>query len=430
MTSNIEEMCNNLFMNNIKPIIPFLTFLQQIVNASEFSLNYKNINKSVYMFNVEWQVPMKFPSSTDKSQFFINKYFNNLIIDDQYNIIMYGGPKVYDSIRDSFDIKDIKQLAGESIIDYYKAFEGTTINVYYYDNAWRFSTKKMFNMYDSKFGSTKSHGQMFEEAVNITEFIKLLDPEIIYQFILIHPENTHLSTIQRPSLILMSVRGKNISIPIDQSRCQCLYTQNVFLPTQLLSTNIDSELIDDKYNTQGVIVMVGDYIFRVYNKSYKEKLINNPHFNTNQESLIYKYQKDKLDSNKETTIAAINFVAILLHRTLLHFTKFAPFFTNEEKTSAKNLKFIKLNEQDFEYLKGHNAVIRNINKLQHLPFCTPLTSINYDQVRKHIKYHCSAQDIYSMYITFVNNTSLLDKINYKIANNKIMNNVYKFNTFM
>jgi hypothetical protein len=119
-----------------KPDITFDIFLTKISKyTNTLSWKEKQINdKHLYLFFHDWNAKNNIPESNNNSQHFITKYFNNLIIDTDFNIIMYNGPKIYDSIRDKFNLTDIIQLTenkiDECIIN--EATEGTNINVLLY----------------------------------------------------------------------------------------------------------------------------------------------------------------------------------------------------------------------------------------------------------------------------------------------------------
>lgn len=89
-------------------------------------------------------------------------------------------------------------------------YEGTVVTVYYYENQWYFGTSSCPSVNSSRFfHPTKSHGQMFNEALakmlsidyedtkdfeiiirkKLTDF---LSPEKAYAFLLIHHENKHI----------------------------------------------------------------------------------------------------------------------------------------------------------------------------------------------------------------------------------------------
>lgn len=78
---------------------------------------------------------------------------------------------------------------------YEVAYEGTNIMVYNHFNKWYFSTTACLSMDDSYFIKNKSHGSMFDEALNAlgltrAEFTAKLDTKQVYSFTLVHHKNT------------------------------------------------------------------------------------------------------------------------------------------------------------------------------------------------------------------------------------------------
>lgn len=427
---NLSSIIENMLLGN-KPNITFQDFIELVNFESEYSVCWKPINvgeKVIFMFSTEWHITNELPKQNEK-QNYITKYFNSLIFDAEFNVLMYAGPKVYDSNRDNINIQKVKEFIGDKPVNIYEAYEGTTINVYHYDGEWRFSTKRMFNMNDSQFGSQKTHGSMFNEAVNIDELKAHMKPEYSYHFTLTHPDNSHLLKIEKPALYLIAVREKGTDKIVDKSKYEDLLTLNgIMLPIQSSYETLDT----DQNNKQGIIVNYDDFIFRIYNQNYGKNLALNPFFNSKQEEYFYKYQKDGFVdvenlAEKSKTIASFNFVAIMLQRTLLHFTKFAKFFNQQEKEKYPTYKFIKINETDFEKLSGHNAIIRNMYKLQHLPFkVKTITEISYDQVKHHLKYHCSPQDLYSMFKSFNTDATICLMIGYRSVGGQTATNISDF----
>jgi len=431
-THNLELIIKNL-INGIKPVdITINQFLELVSMESEYSINWKSVNfgdTMLYLFSNEWNLVNKLPVSKTESQNYITKYFNNIIIDSEFNVIMYGGPKVYDSNRDKITLEIINQFLGNDKSLIYKAYEGTSINAFYFGNQWNFSTKKMFNMFESKFGSQKTHGDMFIDIVDIEKLKVLMNQNYTYHFVLIHPQNTHLTNINKPSIMLVSVRDRNNSFNfVQKQNYQNILTINGIIEPE--ETSVET-INNEDLNIQGLIINYNDFIFRIYTKLYGKTLADNPRFNTKQEEYIYKYQQNKLteqNSEKQKIIAAFNYVAILLHRTLNHFTKFAKNLTEKEKKEHPTFTFIQQNEEDFYMLEGHNALIRNMCKLQRLLFSVKsINEVNYEQVKHHLKYYCSPQDIYSMYLSFANNEDLRKLVGYKNLSNQVAKNVFDFN---
>jgi hypothetical protein len=477
----VSELIHGKSFNSAKNDLSFEDFREIVLEESNHSVSWKKTDlgdKDLYLFSTDWQIENKLPTSNDVGQDFINKYFNSLVIEvkksdssdpnssdpnssdpnsskvvnSEYRVLMYGGPKVYDSNRDKTSLDKVKEFIADSIaaivsttdtdiitdtvtdantdtLKVYDAFEGTSINAFYCGGEWRFCTKRKLDMFESKFGNQRTHGEMVEEIVgDFGKFKETLDKDFTYHFVLVHSNNSHLSHIEENKLVLTTVRKvgefhKTNSSEYD--RMTAVDTGFFHTPTkssiQTFELGSDSDPNEVRsVSTQGIIIQYNDFVFRVYNKSYAESLKRNPHFYSKHEKCFFDYQnnafskKDSTDEDTSTdsdektwTIAAFNFVAICLFRTLTHFTKFANNFSPEELKTGH--KFIKLKEEDWkDYITGaahgsyNNALIRNINKLQRIPFAVKnIQCVDFNQVKHHLKYYCKPQDIYAMYNTFV-----------------------------
>jgi hypothetical protein len=471
----------------------FLTVLSEVSEHSVSWREYPIKDKLLYLFSTEWQIQNPLPESNTVSQNFINKFFNSLVIEvstdsvdnkdytgsdtknenensnivkTDYKVVMYGGPKVYDSNRDKTSLEKIRQFIGEtdaidgSKVKVYDAYEGTTINAFYYGGDWNFCTKRKFNMFESKFAKQRNHGEMVTDIIKLEELKSLLNSNFTYHFVLVHSDNSHLSDISENKLILTSVRNSS-DFKEDLSEYERVLKKSsckITEPTPRGLKGLDEEIINslavNSLSTQGVIIQYKDCVFRLYNTSYGEKLKQNPLFHTKHDRCFFDYQNNKyakkdpneVDSDEKTwTKAAFDFVAICLLRTLMHFTKFADKFTEEEKLSG--YKFIKKNEAEWDdYILKHkwknNALIRNLYKLQRLPYYVKdlvdkdLVDVDFDQVKHHLKFHCTPQDIKSMFDRFYldintdkkqpDDKSLCDIISYKCCNG-VFNNIESFN---
>jgi hypothetical protein len=129
---------------------------------------------------------------------------------------------------------------------------------------------------------------------------------------------------------------------------------------------------------------------------------------------------------KLLTLTIFNYVAIILHRILIHFTDF--------NTKNSKLKFKHINKDDYPIVKSHNVIIRHLNKLQRIPFIVKdKIDVDFAQVKFHLRNHCNYRDIFQMFKLFNNLESpILKCINYnppKNTNHKdqIISNIETFN---
>jgi hypothetical protein len=339
---------------------------------------------------------------------------------------MYNGPKIYDTVRDNIKLEQIMDFISDKLDTciIYEAYEGTSINVFYFKNEWYFTTKRTYDMKESTYGSNNSHGLMFESIISRENIIDLLDTSYTYHFTLVHTENTHLSKINENKLVLNNVRNvqDNFSI-IDIN----LINERITKPILTTIDNLETQDI----NKQGIIIHFDKYIFRVYNKTYADTLKTKPHYGTIQEEYFHKFQTNKLIIENEiklSTMTTFNFVAIILHRILMHFTTFT--------TEDPKIKFKHINQEDYHIIKSYNVIIRNLNKLQHIPFIIKkITTVDFNQVKFHLKNCCNYRDIYMMFKIFnVKDNEILKCIKYNAPKNDgykklIVDNIERFANF-
>jgi hypothetical protein len=414
--SKLDSIMKDIF-NGQNINMTFENFIDFVENETDNSLcirqQYINENDKLYLFSNDWNVPNKIGINSP-----LTKYFNNLVMDNHFKIYMYGGSKVYDSNRDNFNLDDLNKIIPFNTPDtkIYNAYDGPSISVFYSElnDKWYFSTKKKFNMNESFFGSTLSHGQMFNQIQNQEELITRFNKQYTYHFVLSHVDMSHL--VQNTNrLILIAIRDRNDQFKLVEHDIKQFAGLNIEFP---------SEVTDDlkmllQTEIQGIIIYNDSNIYRIYSDSYGIKLKHNPKFHTVQEELFSHFKNNKLIEVSDkfdndaygSTICVINYVSIMLFRLLMHFTKYNKL--SEQEPNSK-IKFVKQNEFDYEYLKKHNALKRNIYKLQHLPFAIKtINNVDFKQIKYHIKYYCDARDIYAMYLSFTTDTELEKLVKYK-----------------
>ena len=154
---------------------PLITSLKQNKNIDKFSennnLEYKKYgNIAIFKYKKE------------------AKYGNNLqrnsrgvIVDLQKNKLIcssFTGSLDFEQFIKNVDIKNC--VIEENI-------EGTLINLYYYNNIWKLSTKFSINADETKFRSDKTFRQLFDSIIDINS-LKNLDINFTYSFVLIHKD--------------------------------------------------------------------------------------------------------------------------------------------------------------------------------------------------------------------------------------------------
>lgn len=426
-----KEMTNNTFdvdntsvlsiqkiINNLRDQNENITdFVQRITKKNNYVSYRTNANEELYMLSCEWYCPNKLDDPIDS----IPNIFNNLVLDSDFNVKMYGGPRVFDSNRDKFTYDDSVSYINNKVSNTnetnetnetfktYEAYEGTTVNVFNHNDQWYFSTKRKFNMFESFYGSNKTHGQMFQDIIgDLDEFQQKLNPDYTYQFVVVHKDNCHLSKIEDNKLILICMRDLYHYIVTDEIINEWTETLKDYKVTNPSYVSYDSK---HKEHRQGIIIKYKDIVFRIYDKTYGENLKQRPRYSSKQEQMFHSYQKNEFNDNsdeKTQTNCAFNFVAIMLFRTLNHFTDF-----NTEYDS--NLKFKHKNNEEYEvFVRQCGALARNIYKLQRLLFIKKdLKTVDFQQVKHHLRKYSHHKDLSIMFEYFNQNKELQKLINYK-----------------
>jgi hypothetical protein len=90
------------------------------------------------------------------------------------------------------------------------SYDGTQIKLYHYNGEWRVATTRSINAFRSKWSSSKSFGEMFEDAVDqYPGFMERLNPEYVYAFVLMHPDNQIVVKYDVPRLVHVLTRVSN-----------------------------------------------------------------------------------------------------------------------------------------------------------------------------------------------------------------------------
>ena len=122
-----------------------------------------------------------------------------LIIDkDTTEIICYGLNKGnnYESFKEKHSFSDL--VIEESI-------DGTMLNLFYYGDSWRVSTRTMVNAAESKFYSKRSFLDLFMDA-KMDYDLETLNKGYTYTFVLNHPENRIVTKYDKSELVHINTR--------------------------------------------------------------------------------------------------------------------------------------------------------------------------------------------------------------------------------
>lgn len=148
--------------------------------------------------------------------------------------------------------KTFKDTVPIERVRFEESIDGTMINVFYYKNEWRVSTKGCIDAKRSRWGSSKSFYTMFNEACNFD--LQELNKNYCYTFVLVHSDNRIVTKYNHSDLYLVHVRDMTTmqSLPRDQE-----YSANFSRPNTLTFTSyeeLEEALKSLSYNKEGFML--------------------------------------------------------------------------------------------------------------------------------------------------------------------------------
>ena len=181
MTS-LNNYYNFLKENNISNIDTLKEFLVQDTYKLKFKEDKENSN-IILIYN---------DSESNLNEYLV-RFFNGVIIDkNTLKVICY----TFDKCIEETNI-DTRLFNNDVKIQ--PVYEGTLIRLYYHDNKWNISTKKMINANNAKWSSEKSFGDMFLDIFpNYSTVFN--NTNYCYSFLMGHVEN---NIIQKTSNYLI-----------------------------------------------------------------------------------------------------------------------------------------------------------------------------------------------------------------------------------
>ena len=187
------EFINFIANNNITSY----EVLKSQLEASPYNLKLKEDDAIAKLALIHSQDTSDFTSLIVKS-------CNGLVIEKEtLKVVCYTFDKFNDSVEPVSEV----DYANCSIQD---AIEGTLLRVYFYDGAWRISTKKCLCAGKSRWVSEKNFQDLFIECHGIRLF-EHLNKDWCYSFIMAHPENNVLFKPFKPTLYHLVTRDMTSS---------------------------------------------------------------------------------------------------------------------------------------------------------------------------------------------------------------------------
>ena len=352
MTNHIPSLlnCNKITLKN---------------TINEFNLYCKKIKEDNIKFLILYNKHND--SNIDKTVFRNMKFIK--IKKDSYKLISYN-------FNNIIDCENLNELNKENIVE---GFEGTTINVFYQNNKWHYTTNKTIDINKSQFSSIKTHGEQFSETINKSELQKYLNIKLNYTFILIHYQNKYYIDYtsrfgnEYKKLLFLWCKDEKMNVVKDTNfESQLKLFPNIFKQTKIIDPIFNDKIesfMNIKYNENKEII-----IKRVLNEKIiilKKKV---PNCNSEIERQLFSFQHNKLgeyllfrfNNIKHDKINLIslyknifNYITELLYE--IYYTKIYKFDDNIlmitiskiQKITEKNMKPYPTKNFIYNYLHYH-----------------------------------------------------------------------------
>jgi hypothetical protein len=386
-----------------------------------FSKNHK-YNLFVKKYNDNDQLLMIHNNQDTSNDNDIYKECRSMIIDtnDKPKVVSYSHDNVLYSIIEEIKIED------NDIIE--ESYEGTMVNVFNYNDKWYFSSTKCPSIDNSYFFTDKkSHGEMLDEILkqyyptsdNVRdEFVKNLDKNKCYFFIILHHENkyivdyTNVYGTNYKKLVHIITRDKDTQLEEHNT----LSLDYLIKPKQFSNLSEAKEWLNNNNNCykEGLIIKRKNQennkniLIKIPSDQYTLIRIEKPNYSNvwvgcieifqrnnssyNPDNYLQKYYPDKIKSNLDIT-GVLHFIFKNLSYELYNIYTFFTYYDQTNGLYEKKNQDIYNKLFDNHQLKTFN---NQIQKLQYYQYKYLKRSYRQVDILNHLRNHTSPNDIYKM----------------------------------
>lgn len=350
-----------------------------------------------------------------------------------------------------------------------ESFEGTMVNVFYHNNKWYFTSTRCPSIDESYyFNKEKSHGVMLDEIlgemfIDISkdseslrnEFVKYLDKNKTYNFVIIHHENKYIVDYTKQfgseykKLCHIITRDKDnhleVDIKIDLPLVYPKYFSNIDDAKEWL--NKDDNNINPTY--EGLIIKRKDIntsknlLIKIHSDLYTKIRFEKPnHINPmincieifqrndktySPDTYINKYHPELSFSDKKLDITGILFYIMknIAYELLIVYNYFTNFDPNMCKYYKKNEIVYKKLFEDPKMKTLQNHIFR----LQNYQIKFLKNHLYHNNIIEHLRHYTSPEEIYNLMLTHLhiieNDNELSKLIKNQISNFEKVNQYIK-----
>jgi hypothetical protein len=386
-----------------------------------FSKNHK-YNLFVKKYNDNDQLLMIHNNQDTSNDNDIYKECRSMIIDtnDKPKVVSYSHDNVLYSIIEEIKIEE------NDIIE--ESYEGTMVNVFNYNDKWYFSSTKCPSIDNSYFFTDKkSHGEMLDEILkqyypnsdNVRdEFVKNLDKNKCYFFIILHHENkyivdyTNVYGTNYKKLVHIITRDKDTQI----EEYNTLSLDYLIKPKKFTNLSEAKEWLNNNNNCykEGLIIKRKNQennkniLIKIPSDQYTLIRIEKPNYSNvwvgcieifqrnnssyNPDNYLQKYYPDKIKSNLDIT-GVLHFIFKNLSYELYNIYTFFTYYDQTNGLYEKKNQDVYNKLFDNHQLKTLN---NQVQKLQYYQYKYLKRSYRQVDILNHLRNHTSPNDIYNM----------------------------------
>lgn len=390
-------------------------------NLYEYFSKHHKYNLFVKKYNDNDQILMIHNNQDTSNKNDIYKECRSIIIDtnDKPKIVSYSHDNVLYSTIEEIKIED------NDIIE--ESYEGTMVNVFNYNDKWYFSSTKCPSIDNSFFFTDqKSHGEMLNEIlkqyypntenINVRdEFVKNLDKNKCYFFIILHHENkyiidyTNVYGTNYKKLVHIITRDKESQV----EEYDTLSLDYLIKPTKFSNLVEAKEWLNNNYYGEGLIIKRKNQennkniLIKIPSDQYTLIRIEKPNYSNvwigcieifqrnnssyNPDNYLQKYYPDKIKSNLDIT-GILHFIFKNLSYELYNIYTF---FTHYDQTNGS---YEKKNPEIYNKLfdKQLKTLNNQVQKLQFYQYKYLKRSFRQVDILNHLRSHTCPKDIYNM----------------------------------
>jgi len=359
-----------------------------------------------------------------------NEIYNECrsIIIDTYDI-----PKIVSYSHDNVLYSTIEEYVEQENDIIEESYEGSMVNVFNYNDKWYFSSTKCPSINNSYFFNDKiSHGEMLDEilkqyypdieSVNVRdEFVKNLDKNKCYFFIILHHDNKYIVDYSNiygdnyKKIVHIITRDKETQI----EEYDTLKIDNLIKPKKFDNLVEAKEWLNNNNNNnicykEGLIIKRKNLennkniLIKIPSNQYTSIRIEKPNYSNirigcieifqrnnssyNPDNYLQKYYPNNIQSNLDIT-GILHFIFKNLSYELYNiYTYFTDYNVTNGKYEKKNIEVFNKLFSNHQLKTFNNQIL----KLQYYQYKYFKKSFRQIDILNHLRNHTCPKDIYNM----------------------------------